>query len=147
MSGETEPFIVSTWPLVGWWWITGDHGRGWHRHRIIGAALVEATTGAGQKSSTTRYVTGLRLEADRAELCEGGYYVAEADTWPTCRCERPRTAGHDPTFCQFDAALVSQPESARGKRGGKAPLRPSPESAVDRWLAGQPPPPPEHGEA
>ena len=142
MSVPTEPFIVSTWPLVGWWWISGEPGR-WLRHRVVGAALVETESG----KTRARHVTGLRLEACQAELCAGGYYVAEADTWPTCRCERPRISDHDPTFCQFDAALVPQPEPARGKRGGKAPLRPSPPSAVDRWLTGQPPPPPEPEEA
>jgi hypothetical protein len=130
--------ILSSWPLVGWWWITGDHERGWHRHRLIGAALVEATTGAGQKPSTTRYVTGLRLDADRAELCEGGYYVCELDTWPRCQCERPRTSSHDPTFCQFDAAIVPQPQPTAGKRGGKVPLRPMPPSAVDLWIIDHP---------
>lgn len=126
--------ILSSWPLVGWWWITGDHERGWHRHRLIGAALVEATTGAGQKSSTTRYVTGLRLEVDRAELCEGGYYVCELDTWPPCQCEQPRTSSHDRPFCSRCASLVEQ---GRDDPGPVSP-RPAPLSAVDLWVIDHP---------
>ena len=127
-----ERAIVSSWPLVAWWCVTGEPGR-WSRRRLVGAALVEATTtsGAGKsrQRTVTRYVTGLTLELGRAELAEGdGYFVCDPD-WPTCGCETPRTSDMDRAWCSRCARLVPTPAPRPGTGTPRAV-----DSAVDQWI-------------
>lgn len=132
-----ERLIVGSWPLVGWWHVTGSAGH-WNRHRLIGAALVEATTttgtGKSRQQSVARYVTGLLLEVGQAELAEGGYFVCELD-WPTCGCERPRTSDLDRSWCSRCARLVPDHQ---GRTTAPAPHRTACTSAVDLWAADHP---------